>query len=128
MSARWEVAADDERERVVLPPSAAQMLADVIEPGWTVEAACVSIDPELWFPDTGPTSRAVLRICATCPVRASCLATAIVDLEDGIWGGVQASLRSQARGQIWRGADPLALLDELLDRAAETAIGSEVAA
>lgn len=123
-----DVDVDEDSERVVLPASAARALAEVIEPGWMTAADCVSIDPELWFPDTGPTSRAVLRICAACPVRASCLATAIVRIEDGIWGGVQASPRSQARAQIWRGADPLVVVDELLDRAAETATGSTVAA
>ena len=81
----------------------------------------MSVDPELWFPEIGgTTSRAVLEICASCPVRRTCLASAIVNVEDGIWGGVQAVPRSQARGQIWRGADPLVVLDELLDRAAET--------
>jgi len=120
MSTCWNVDANEERERVLLPASAARMLEGVIEPDWTAAATCVSVDPELWFPtEGGRTSRAVLEICAGCPVRASCLATAIVNVEDGIWGGVQPVPRSQARAQIWRGADPLVVLDELLDQAAE---------
>jgi len=121
MSARWEIAVDDERERFRLPASAARVLARLIEPNWTAGAECLSIDPELWFPEKGgSTSRAVLEICASCPVRASCLATALVDVEDGIWGGVEAARRGQARGQIGRGADPLVVVGELLDRAAAT--------
>ncbi len=123
MSTGWTIEASEDGERVLLPAVAARKLEGVIEPGWTVDAACVSVDPELWFPEKGgTTSRAVLGICASCPVRASCLAAAIVNVEEGIWGGVQAVQRSQARGQIWRGADPLTVVDELLDRAAD--IGS----
>jgi len=118
MSACWQEA--EEREWVRLPLSAAHVLEDTIEPGWTVDAACVSIDPELWFPsEGGTTSRAVLEICASCPVRASCLATAMVNVEDGIWGGVQERPRSRARVQIAHGGDPLVVLDVLLGQAAE---------
>jgi WhiB family redox-sensing transcriptional regulator len=121
MSARWEVVADDERERYRLPASAARVLRGLIEPGWMADAECLSIDPELWFPEKGgATSRAVFEICASCPVRTSCLATGLVDVEEGIWGGVQTYPRGQARGQIGRGADPLVVLDQLLERAAET--------
>jgi len=129
MSTGWSMQASEDAERVLLPASAARALESVIEPDWTVDAACVSVDPELWFPEkSGRTSRAVLEICAACPVRASCLATAVVNVEDGIWGGVQAVLRSQARGQLWRGADPLVVLDELLDQAAEASTRRRVAA
>jgi WhiB family redox-sensing transcriptional regulator len=121
VSTGWVMQASDDGERVLLPETAARELEGVIEPGWTVDAACLSVDPELWFPEKGgTTSRAVLEICASCPVRRSCLAAAIVNVEDGIWGGVQPVPRSQARAQIWRGDDPLVVLDELLDRAADT--------
>jgi len=120
MSTSWIMQASEEGERVLLPASAARVLESVIEPDWPGQATCVSVDPELWFPsEGGRTSRAVLEICAACPVRASCLATAVVNVEDGIWGGVQAVPRSQARARIWRGADPLVVLDELLGQAAE---------
>lgn len=129
MSTGWIMQASEEGERVLLPASAARVLEGVIEPDWTVDAACVSVDPELWFPEIGgATTRAVLKICAACPVRASCLATAVVNVEDRIWGGVQAVRRSQARGQIWRGADPLVVLDELLDQAAEAGTRRKFAA
>jgi hypothetical protein len=107
-------------ERVLLPAPAARVLESVVEPGWTVDGACVSIDPELWFPvNGGITSRSVLEICSGCPVRRSCLATAIVNVEDGVWGGVQPAPRSRARAHIWRGAEPVGVLDHLLERAAD---------
>lgn len=119
MSTGWTMEASEDGERVLLPAVAARKLEGLIEPGWSVDAACVSVDPELWFPEKGgTTSRAVLGICGSCPVRESCLATAIVNVEDGLWGGVQPVARSQARGRIWRGADPLLVVEELLDRAA----------
>ncbi len=121
MSTGWTMEASEDGVRVLLPATAARALESVVTPEWTVDAACVSVDPELWFPDKGgTTSRAVLEICASCPVRRSCLASAIVNLEEGIWGGVQALQRSQARGQMWRGAETFAVLDELLDQAAAT--------
>lgn len=129
MSTGWSIQASEEAARVLLPASAARTLESVIEPDWTVDAACMSVDPELWFPEKGGrTSRAVLEICASCPVRASCLATAVVNVEDGIWGGVQERARSHARGQIWRGADPLVVLNDLLDQAAEASTRHRVAA
>ena len=45
---------------------------------WLTAAACISEDPELFFP-VGNTGRAALQIeqakqvCACCPVRATCL-------------------------------------------------------
>lgn len=129
MSIGWSVQESEEGERVLLPATAARALARVIEPDWTVDAGCVGVDPDMWFPEKGGrTSRAVLQICAGCPVRSSCLATAVVNLEDGIWGGVQERARSQARGQIWRGADPLVVLNALLDQAAEVGTRRRVAA
>jgi WhiB family redox-sensing transcriptional regulator len=120
MSTGWTMEASEDGERVLLPAVAARKLEELVERGWMVDAACVSVDPELWFPEKGgATSRAVLEICASCPVRTSCLATAIVNVEDGLWGGVQPVARSQARGRISRGADPLVVVDELLDQAAD---------
>jgi WhiB family redox-sensing transcriptional regulator len=51
------------------------------------------MDPELFFPvgEAGPAlmqAEAAKRICASCPVRANCLASALRAGESaGIWGG-----------------------------------------
>lgn len=62
---------------------------------WDEGAACRGMDPDLWFPVSGhgkahdwTNARAV---CATCPVRAECLAYALdsepVHEGSGMWGG-----------------------------------------
>ena len=55
---------------------------------WMAEAACVEVDPELWFPETGGSSREAKRICARCSVQAECLGYALaLDERYGVWGG-----------------------------------------
>ena len=60
-------------------------------------AACATVDPDLFFPEDGDAfgERRAKAICATCPVRAACLAAAIERAEPvGIFGG----LTEQERG------------------------------
>ena len=60
---------------------------------WRTRAACRDEDPELFFPvsEMGPGARQVARakaVCASCPVRAECLAYAQdAGLDNGIFGG-----------------------------------------
>ena len=58
---------------------------------WVERAACVGIDPELWFDtdrDSYERSQAI-KICGTCDVKAQCLKVARKRRERfGIWGGV----------------------------------------
>ena len=55
------------------------------------DAACLGVDPELWFDtdrDSYERSQAI-RICGTCEVKAQCLRVARKRRERfGIWGGV----------------------------------------
>lgn len=66
---------------------------------WIAAAACRSVNPELFHPETGgrskPTEKVLApaaRICAACPVRAECLADAIdtgdwrYGIRAGLWG------------------------------------------
>jgi hypothetical protein len=56
---------------------------------WMAEALCAQVDPELFVPDTGGSTRPAKQVCATCPVRTECLAYALAHRERfGIWGGV----------------------------------------
>jgi WhiB family redox-sensing transcriptional regulator len=49
---------------------------------------CAQVDPELWFPEKGGSTRAAKALCARCPVRPECLAYALThDERFGIWGG-----------------------------------------
>ena len=57
---------------------------------WRLEALCAQVDPELWFPEHGASeeAREARRICAQCPVRTSCLQSALDTGEQyGLWGG-----------------------------------------
>lgn len=63
---------------------------------WRVQAACVDVDPEIFFPN--PADRAGIQaakvICASCPVRAICREEALENREsDGVWGGLDEDQR-----------------------------------
>jgi len=74
--------------------------------GWWSEAACLTSDPDLFFPISwsGPALRQVAEakaICAGCPIRQACLGYALeVGPVEGIWGGTtEAERRPLARAQ-----------------------------
>lgn len=49
---------------------------------------CQGLDPDLWFEETPEATAQAQSACASCPIRASCLAQALVRREEwGIWGG-----------------------------------------
>ena len=61
---------------------------------WRSRGACLSADPDLFFPISpgGASQRQVRRakaVCATCPVQAECLAFAVETRQaHGVWGGL----------------------------------------
>lgn len=70
---------------------------------WRLHAACAHVDPELFYPPKGATSRPAIRICTACPVRADCLRSAIEHAEPyGIWGGLTANQRRVLRRRAGR--------------------------
>jgi WhiB family redox-sensing transcriptional regulator len=85
-----------EKEREAL----AAVLADLTDtaplvpaPDWTA-ALCAQVDPDLWFPDKGGSTRVPKQICAGCPIKAECLAWAIAtDERYGVWGGLSEKER-----------------------------------
>ena len=70
---------------------------------WQAAGACLSADPEIFFPvsGTGASTRQIeqaRRICARCPVRRECLDWAMSSGEmHGIWGGTTPEDRTRAR-------------------------------
>jgi hypothetical protein len=54
------------------------------------------------------------RICAGCPVRKSCLATAVLADEEGIWGGTRRGQRLHARARLLNDEEPGNVLGDLL--------------
>jgi WhiB family redox-sensing transcriptional regulator len=73
---------------------------------WRLEAACATVDPELFFPDPGqvPQAAAAKAICAGCGVRGPCLAAALHGPQAhqdhaGIFAGTTPSDRVRLRGR-----------------------------
>jgi WhiB family transcriptional regulator, redox-sensing transcriptional regulator len=76
------------------------------ERDWRLDAACVHVDPELFFPDTGqvPQAAQAKAVCAGCAVRGPCLAAALHgpqarDDHSGIFAGTTARQRVALRGR-----------------------------
>jgi WhiB family redox-sensing transcriptional regulator len=77
---------------------------------WRSAGACLSADPDLFFPisSTGPAERQIERakkICAGCSVRRECLEFALSHNQIyGIWGGTTAEDRQRERRRKRRAA------------------------
>jgi WhiB family redox-sensing transcriptional regulator len=73
---------------------------------WMRDAACASVDPELFFPADGrhPATEAK-RVCASCPVQPECLAYSLAGEEEFcIWGGLTEKERRQLLDERHRAA------------------------
>ena len=58
-------------------------------PEWMADGLCAQVDPELWFPEKGGSTREAKAVCGRCEVRPECLAYALAhDDRFGVWGGV----------------------------------------
>lgn len=67
-------------------------------PAWQAAANCRGVDPELFFPQRGESTREAKQVCAGCTVRADCLDYAIANGEKfGIWGGRSERERRRIR-------------------------------
>ena len=69
--------------------------------GWRTKAACLGTDPKTFFPvesthggKDSPTYITARKICATCPVRITCLTYAVETRQHyGVWGGLTPNER-----------------------------------
>lgn len=84
-------------------PEAALMYHDHDEQhdqGWQDEANCLGVDPDLFFPERGASTREAKEVCRGCTVRLDCLEYALVNGEKfGIWGGLSERERRRLRRQ-----------------------------
>jgi len=65
---------------------------------WQVGALCLQVDPEIFFPERGGSSKAARAVCRDCPVKAECLRYALANREQfGIWGGTSERERRRLR-------------------------------
>ena len=67
---------------------------------WQDEANCLGVDPDLFFPERGASTREAKEVCRGCVVRLDCLEFALVNGEKfGIWGGLSERERRRLRRQ-----------------------------
>lgn len=65
---------------------------------WQAHARCHEVDPEIFFPERGGSSRAARAVCNNCPVQEECLRYALTNREQfGIWGGTSERERRKLR-------------------------------
>jgi WhiB family redox-sensing transcriptional regulator len=88
-----------------------------LEPGlekdkrWRDDAACLTQDPELFFPigNTGPAvqwAEDAKAVCDLCPVEAKCLVWSLLKgYNDGVWGGLDENERRIQRRRLKRAQD-----------------------
>ena len=68
--------------------------------GWQDYANCLGVDPDLFFPERGASTREAKEVCKGCIVREDCLEYALANGEKfGIWGGLSERERRRIRRQ-----------------------------
>jgi hypothetical protein len=83
-----------------------------IVPGWQGMGECRSVADDSCFPEPGQATAAALDRCSFCPVRRSCLASALAgDEEYGVWGGTTEIQRDVIRTDIAAGVPIVDALD-----------------
>jgi WhiB family redox-sensing transcriptional regulator len=73
-------------------------LLDEDRTGWQAQANCMGVDPDLFFPERGGSTREAKEVCRGCVVREDCLEYALANGEKfGIWGGMSERERRRVR-------------------------------
>src|SRR5437899_10094452 len=68
------------------------------ERSWQDQANCMGVDPDLFFPERGASTREAKEVCRGCVVREDCLEYALANGEKfGIWGGMSERERRRIR-------------------------------
>ena len=67
---------------------------------WQSQANCMGVDPDLFFPERGASTKEAKEVCRGCVVREQCLEYALANGEKfGIWGGMSERERRRIRLQ-----------------------------
>ena len=96
---------------------------------WRDKAACLTVDPELFFPvgNTGPAVDQIEKakaVCATCTVTEICLQYALESSQDsGVWGGLSEDERRALKRRAARARHRPALPDGVVAGAPAGAVG-----
>ena len=74
------------------------LFEDGLDRTWQRRANCMGVDPELFFPERGASTREAKEVCRGCVVREDCLEFAIANCEKfGIWGAMSERERRRVR-------------------------------
>ena len=77
-----------------------QLDVDAADRRWQERANCLGVDPDLFFPERGASTREAKEVCRGCEVRHDCLEFALQNGEKfGIWGGLSERERRRIRRQ-----------------------------
>ena len=67
---------------------------------WQMLSNCLGVDPDLFFPERGASTKDAKAVCQGCVVREDCLEYALTNREKfGIWGGMSERERRRIRRQ-----------------------------
>jgi WhiB family redox-sensing transcriptional regulator len=75
-----------------------QLILQTPDRTWQRQANCMGVDPDLFFPERGASTREAKEVCRGCVVREDCLEYALANGEKfGIWGGLSERERRKIR-------------------------------
>ena len=75
-----------------------ELLSGLEDRGWQAQANCMGVDPDLFFPERGASTREAKEVCRGCVVREDCLEFALDNGEKfGIWGAMSERERRRLR-------------------------------
>jgi hypothetical protein len=102
----------------VLTPAQQHGLTAQRPRGWQRDALCAQADPDAWFPEqSNAAPPQVFTVCGRCSVRRSCLASALLRHEEGVWAGTTEADRRHLYG--------LLKADVSVDRVLDAALASQ---
>ena len=71
-----------------------------LDTDWKDYSNCLGVDPDLFFPARGASTREAKEVCRSCVVQNDCLEYALQNGEKfGIWGGMSERARRRIRRQ-----------------------------
>ena len=75
-------------------------MSEADDNSWQLSANCLGVDPDLFFPERGASTKEAKAVCQGCEVRVDCLEYALANGEKfGIWGGRSERERRRIRRQ-----------------------------
>src|SRR5258707_13359605 len=77
-----------------------ELEVDSTDRRWQERANCLGVDPDLFFPERGASTKEAKSVCGGCEVKTECLEYALRHGEEfGIWGGMSERERPRIRRQ-----------------------------